>query len=254
MNRFSDEYARREVLWYSLKEYQKNGVQVYTSTLRGRQDELFNKRFWITDEHMDSPVFTIDGNLWMSITPLEVQSMLLPIERACDKVGTGGLGMGYFALKCAEKESVKEVKVWEKRADVIQFFIESFRHRKGFEKIKLINEDVRNMRDESFAYFFMDIYKTQLADEVMEDMDHFLKHNESGIYDFWCQEKLLLQALHLDLDPYLENDEAHLFMEFMDCKFPFKEDGKSLYKHKLYDPVHDEKFVEEVVRDYMGRL
>ena len=136
-NRFSDRYAQQQVDWYSLKEYENGSVRVHSAPLHGRADEYFNKRLWIKE--FEVPMMRIDGNLWMSITPLEVQSMLLPIDRAWGYVGTGGLGMGYYDLKCAEKDAVKEIKVWENNKDVVKFFTKSFSHRKGFEKIKIID-------------------------------------------------------------------------------------------------------------------
>jgi hypothetical protein len=250
MNRFSDEYAKQEVAWYSLKEYKKNGIKIHSKPIYGRQDEYFNKRFWIRE--FDVPVLFINDHLWMSITPLEVQSMALPIERAMGKVGTGGLGMGYFALKCAEKDVVSEVKVWETNADVIQFFTESFSHRKGFEKIKIIQADVRDMRNESFSYFFMDIYQQKLPDVVFEDMDNFKQHNKAGIYDFWCQDWPLLQAVIDQHEPYLLQDEAELFMEFDQCPYPDDED--TTRKVHLYSEFHDDEFMEKLLTDYMGRI
>jgi predicted methyltransferase len=178
-NRFSDRYAQQQVDWYSLKEYENGSVRVHSAPLHGRADEYFNKRLWIKE--FEVPMMRIDGNLWMSITPLEVQSMLLPIDRAWGYVGTGGLGMGYYALKCAEKDAVKEIKVWENNKDVVKFFTKSFSHRKGFEKIKIIEEDARMMQDESFSYFFMDIYASQLPNNEPVSMTFGVRSGHSCI-------------------------------------------------------------------------
>jgi len=255
-NRFSDRYAQQQVDWYSLKDYVANGseVKVHSAPLRGRADEYFNKRFWTGE--FDVPMMRINGKLWMSITPLEVQSMILPIQRAWGYVGTGGLGMGYFALKCAEKDEVKQIKVWEHNPHVIKFFNSSFSHRKGFEKIQIIEEDVRQIKEQQFSYFFMDIYQTQLPDEVLDDTNNFYKNgNDAGQYDFWCQEWAIMQYF-MDSGEgsvHLEPDEAILFGEFFDCPYPHaKEDGVEK-KLNLYKPLHDEDFVTEIVRDYLGR-
>ena len=252
-NRFSDRYAQQQVDWYSLKEYKLNGVEVRSAAIRGRADEYFNKRFWTGE--FEVPMLRIDGKLWMSITPLEVQSMLLPISRAWGYVGTGGLGMGYYALKCAEKDDVKEIKVWETNADVIKFFTESFSHRKGFEKIKIFQEDAREMKEQSFSYFFMDIYQTQLPNQVLDDCNNFWKKgNQAGIYDIWSQEWALLQHMMDNNQFFLEADEQILFGEFFECPYPHaKEDGVEK-KLDLYKPLPDADFTNEFVRDYLGRL
>lgn len=254
-NRFSDRYAQQQVDWYSLKEFVANGntVKVRSAPLYGRADEYFNKRFWVRE--FEVPMMRIDGKLWMSITPLEIQSMILPIHRAWGYVGTGGLGMGYFALKCAEKDSVKEIKVYEHNKDVIKFFTQMFNHRKGFEKIKIFEQDVRCIKNESFSYFFMDIYQTQLSDQALEDTNDFWRNNnQAGQYDWWCQERCLLQALLNEWEPFLEADERILFKEFAQAEYPHaKEDGGPETKLDLYNPIHDDDFVQEVVQDYLGR-
>jgi hypothetical protein len=258
-NRFSDRYAHQQVDWYSLKTYRKgdtdfypnSGVEIRTRTLLGRADEYFNKRFWIRE--LDVPIMLIDGCLWMSLTPLEIQSMILPISRSWGHVGTGGLGMGYFALKCAEKYEVEEIKVWETNTDVIEFFNNSFSHRKGFGKIKIINEDVRKIKDQQFSYFFMDIYQTLLPDIVLEDTNNFWKNgNDAGTYEFWAQEKALLQYVVDGNRPFLEPDEQILFAEFWECSYPHKSDTVAK-KLNLYHELSDKDFVNKIVRDYLGR-
>lgn len=256
-NRFSDRYARQQVDWYSLKEYKKNGVEIHSNSLRGRCDEYFNKRFWTKKTGFDVPMMKINKGLWMSITPLEVQSMILPVSRAWGYVGTGGLGMGYFALKCAEKDDVKEIKVYENNKDVIEFFTQSFSHRIGFEKIKIFEMDARDIKNESFSYFFMDIYPDQLGGQILLDCNNFWKKgNQAGFYDMWCQEWALLQYMLDDGDNlFLEADEQILFGEFfeseMDCTL---EDEEPMKKYRLYRALHDKAFVKEIVRDYLGRV
>jgi hypothetical protein len=253
-NRFSDRYAQQQVDWYHVSEFVANGstVKVHSAPLNGRADEYFNKRFWTGE--FEIPMMRIDGKLWMSITPLEIQSMILPIQRAWGYVGTGGLGMGYFPLKCAEKYDVTEVKVYENNKDVIDYFTQNFSHREGFEKIKIFEMDARDIKNESFSYFFMDIYQTQLPNQVLDDCNNFWKKgNQAGIYDIWCQEWALIQHMMDDNEFFLEPDEQILFGEFFDCDYPHKDDGVEK-KHQLFKELPDKDFVVELVRDYLGRL
>jgi len=252
VNRFSDRYAHQQVDWYSLQRYEKNGVEICTRTLKGRADEYLNVRFWTGQ--LDIPILYINHGLWMSLSPLEIQSMILPISRAWGYVGTGGLGMGYFALKCAEKHDVKEIKVWEINKDVIEFFNTSFSHRKGFEKIKIIEGDVREMRNESFSYFFMDIYQTQLADDVFDDLNNFWRHqNDAGTYEFWCQEWALFSYFLDNKEVFLEADEAILLSEFITAELHEDDEEDNTLKQNLFRPLKDKEFRNKIVRDYLGR-
>lgn len=251
-NRFSDRYAHQQVDWYCLKTYSKNGVEVRTKTLRGRADEYLNKRFWKGE--LDVPTFLINGALWMSLTPLEIQSMILPIGRAWGYVGTGGLGMGYFALKCAEKHEVSEVKVWETNEYVIEFFNTCFSHRKGFEKIKIFHGDAREIRNQQFSYFFMDIYFNQLGNETIEDLDNFWRHqNDAGTYEFWCQDWALFSYFFDHKDTFLEADEAILLSEFITADLHPDMADNHMMKQNLFRPLTDTEFRDELVRDYLGR-
>lgn len=253
-NRFDDAYAQEEIEWYGLKEYNKNGVKVFSVNMKGRADEFFNKRFWIGE--ITIPMFTVDKQLWMSLSPMEIQSAALAIDNAWGYVGTGGLGMGYFALKCAEKDNVHEVKVWEISRNVIDFFNESFKDRKGFEKIKVIEGDVREMEDQQFSFFYMDIYSSMLGDIVLEDMDNFWKNgNDAGQYHFWGQEKVLLQAVLNEMGIHIEDKESDYFQEFFASYFPFKDgDKEKMSKTRLYDEFRDEKFIKKTLCDYLGRM
>jgi len=252
-NRFSDRYAQQETDWYSLKEYEKNGIQLRSVELRGRVDEYFNKRFWV--KQFKVPIFTIHGAVWMSLTPCEIQSMILPIYRAWGYVGTGGLGMGYFVLKCAEKDNVSEIKVWENNPHVIEFFKECFSHRKGFEKIKIIEGDARKIKNQQFSFFFMDIYSTQMSNMVMEDTDNFWRNNnDAGSYHFWCQEWPLLQSFVNGNRPRLEADEQILFGEFFESEYLHLDVNKDVQKKfNFYRALNDPEFVNEIVQDYLGR-
>jgi len=97
MNPFSEEYTKREIKEYGLKTYSKNGIEVETRALEGRCDEYLNKAFFTGC--INAPIMSIDGEIWMSLTPMEIQSHFVAIKRARGVVGTGGLGMGLLPRK-----------------------------------------------------------------------------------------------------------------------------------------------------------
>jgi hypothetical protein len=58
------------------------------------------------------PVLRLNGELWMSLTPMEVQSAFMPIHLAHGRVGTAGLGFGYFVQRVLQKSNVDRVVVY----------------------------------------------------------------------------------------------------------------------------------------------
>lgn len=60
--------------------------------------------------------------IWMSITPYEIETMKSSIAKAKGKVVTFGLGLGYFAYMCLQKEDVDEVTVIDNNETIINLF------------------------------------------------------------------------------------------------------------------------------------
>lgn len=104
--------------------------------------------------------------VWMSITPHEINTMKEYIEKAKGNVLTFGLGLGYYAYEVASKDEVTSITIIEKDSKVISLFeknILPFIPNK--EKIKIIKQDAflyfeRELRNEHFDTIFIDIYHT----------------------------------------------------------------------------------------------
>ena len=108
---------------------------------------------------------TEDSNEWMTLTPVDIDTSKEAIERAHGRVITFGLGLGYFAFMAAEKDSVSEVTVVEKSAEVIEAFrtaiLPRFPHK---EKIRIVNADAfdyaeHTMPKEHFDLCFVDTWR-----------------------------------------------------------------------------------------------
>jgi len=67
------------------------------------------------------------GDVVMSLAPMEVITQRRGVRTAKGRVLIGGLGMGWLTRKVCEKKSVKQVTVWEKDPDVIEFFGKAIR-------------------------------------------------------------------------------------------------------------------------------
>ena len=108
---------------------------------------------------------TEDGNEWMTLTPVDIDTCTEAIDRAHGRVVTFGLGLGYFAFMAAEKEEVREVTVVEKSHDIIEAFRDAilphFPHK---EKIRIVEADAFTyaeevMPQEHFDLCFADTWR-----------------------------------------------------------------------------------------------
>lgn len=197
-NPFDDAYVKKQIRWYNRNEFEENGVRIRQVIPTGILPDYLNKNYRI-DAEMKVPVLSRDGETWMSLTPMEIQSQFLPIISASGDVGVAGLGMGYAALKMAQREHVQTITVFEIDERVVKFFKRSFRRRKGFDKIKIIVGDAREKlprHSHLFDYLYVDIYQTLCCDEALADIERFRNcvHEFPDGYHFWGMERVLVDA------------------------------------------------------------
>jgi hypothetical protein len=72
------------------------------------------------------PVLRLGGHVWMSLTPMEVQSSYMPIHLARGRVGTAGLGLGYFVQRVLRKPEVEHVVAYELKVEVLEMYTRTF--------------------------------------------------------------------------------------------------------------------------------
>lgn len=182
MNPFSNEYFQLELANFCVPEKTLGNAKIIKKDVYGRIEGYMYRDL---DELLDIPVLYVDGQLWMSITPMEVQSTYMPIVLAEGVVGTGGLGIGYFVQRVLDKPEVDEVIVYETNKDVIALYLDNFGEHP---KLEIRNYDMRKMNDQEFDFLFVDLYKHQLDDNIFKDMALFGEHHLIGQYHFWTQE------------------------------------------------------------------
>lgn len=73
-------------------------------------------------EAFSYPAVLQDGREWMTVTPVEINTMAPVIAAARGHVVAMGLGLGYFAFMASEKPEVNAVTVVERDADAIALF------------------------------------------------------------------------------------------------------------------------------------
>ncbi len=160
---FTFDYFKKEVAFYGdIPPTKIENLAYDLTTLSGELMDYFNKNYYITDFQI--PRLKIDGKVWMSITPMEVQSMYAAIQQAQYDVYTAGLGLGYFPLKAAAKEDVDRVIVYEQHPTIIKMFNKNFSDRPEWSKIEIRQADfleaLRNGDIDQDEFIFSDIYQT----------------------------------------------------------------------------------------------
>jgi len=247
LNPFTVEYFNQELAFYCPKPYEKNGLKLELKLITGcaRMDDFFSVRLVGPGDLTAIPILSLDGHLWMSITPMELQSAWVAIRRFSGHVVTAGLGMGYIALRLAAKEDITKVMVYERDERVVEFFLETQAGRPELDKIDIIQcEDARTaFKGVDCDWVFMDLYDTLLPNEAIEDVALFTGQNTiRQEYRFWGQEKALLELVrNQEVWPLIDDDEEDLIQYFM------QSDGSRMYQ-VVYDTAYCESVAEQLQR------
>lgn len=176
-------------------------------------------------------------NIWMRISPIEIESSYMFIKYAKGKVGIVGLGLGYVVQELAKKSNVDEIIVYEKEKDVIDLYYSNFESNK---KIKIINEDAFKAESQVFDYFYVDIYEYKLDTRVVDDYIKFNEIHKIEEYLFWGVEHFLLSCRYEEIVwVYI----PELWMEISKKIFGALQEANLLKYYKQLD----EKLVSEVL-------
>jgi hypothetical protein len=162
--------------------------------IQGRCDDYLNVNMRFDETPF--PRLCEKGRLWMSLTPMEVQSAALALLLAHGNVVVGGLGLGYYALRAAAKRDVKKVTVYEINPVLIAWFKKAFARRKELAKIEIIEGDLREICQGVKADLaFIDIYPALLGDEVITDSRLLRRKNQFTQYVYWGWERAWFDAM-----------------------------------------------------------
>ena len=149
-------------------------------------------------ERFEFPAVLEDGNEWMTLTPVDLDTSEEAIERSRGKVVTFGLGLGYFAYMASTKDNVESVTVVEKSEKVIELFeryvLPQFSHP---EKIRIVNCDAfeyaeKTMPGECFDFAFVDTWRDASDGapmyEKMKKLEHLSPNTE---FSYWIENFLI---------------------------------------------------------------
>lgn len=128
---------------------------------------------------------------WMSITPMELESHIIPCDAATGYTVIAGLGMGLALYNICRKPEVIKVTVLEKDPQVIELF-QRFAHSEtweGIEKVEILNVDALNWQPSSPVQFlYADIWEhvgSRFALPFTKRMCHLIQPKKVA---YWTQE------------------------------------------------------------------
>ncbi|MCD7782575.1 MAG: hypothetical protein LUI15_01550 [Firmicutes bacterium] len=147
-------------------------------------------------EEFEFPAIKEDGREWMTLMPNETTTTIPSVNRAFGNVLTYGLGLGYFAYMCSEKENVSSVTVVEISNDAAslfrEFILPQFPHA---DKVKIIAADAFEFagsgKTADYDFIFADIWH-----DVGDGMEMYKKFksleakNPSAVYDYWLERSI----------------------------------------------------------------
>ncbi len=107
-------------------EFKKEKYQPYElfvmNDMVKKEDGRIIPQLGFFKEEFSFPVVLQSKREWMLITPNEIETMKDAILQARGRVLTSGLGLGYFAYLCSEKEEVESIDIIERDPELISLF------------------------------------------------------------------------------------------------------------------------------------
>ena len=145
------------------------------------------------DHKVNFLALSYKGEIWMNISPNEINTMQPSIDEANGNVLVYGLGLGYYPFMISLKDKVSSITVIEKDENIIKIFNENLR--KFFpkkEKIKIVKTDafdfVKNNK-ERFDYVFVDLWHNPI-----DGLPMYLKFKEfeskDTKYFYWLEKSI----------------------------------------------------------------
>lgn len=194
------EYLPGDCIAYGIGEYSNVGIN----------DAVMCGVFF--DSFKLPVVARADNQVYMSITPNEIETMRDSIAAAHGKVLNYGLGLGYWAYEVASKHNVESVTIVELNQDIINLFntyIAPQFEPEVLSKISIIQGDAieyhRNLADGVYDYCFIDTWF-----DAYEGMDMYLNFKEQEHkfknmrVSYWIEEDFLSMLNYLILLAFID--------------------------------------------------
>lgn len=158
--------------------------------------DIFPQLGWFSGA-LNFPTLREDNQVWMTVTPNEINTIHPAIRESHGKVLTYGLGLGYYAFHCLLKPEVSSVTVVEKSPQIIEVFnrllLPHFPHP---EKLRIVQADAFEYAanvapGEGYDVVFTDIWR-DVADglPLYRRMKAIASANPGPRYLYWMEPTL----------------------------------------------------------------
>jgi len=146
------------------------------------------------DKEFKFPAILEDGNEWMTLTPIDIDTCDEAIRAARGRVITFGLGLGYYAYMVSNKDDVESITVVDKSEEVISIFKKHILPQfPNAEKVNLVCADAfeyaeKIMPSEEYDYAFVDTWRDASDGAPMYlRMKPLEKLNPKTEFSYWIE-------------------------------------------------------------------
>jgi hypothetical protein len=188
---------------YKMKEYPPYRVAV-AADVETEADGLERMPLCFFDGPFSFFAVTEEGNEWMTLTPVDLDTSDYAIERAHGRVATFGLGLGYYAYMVSRKPEVESITVIEKSEKVIALFkkyiLPQFEHP---EKVRIIHADAFEYAEkecprECYDVIFLDTWRDASDGAPMYKKFKALEHLSPNTEFLYWIENFLISRLRAE--------------------------------------------------------
>lgn len=145
------------------------------------------------EEKVDFPALSYKGNIWMNISPNEINTMQSSINEAGGDVLVLGLGLGYYAFMVSIKPNVKSVTIIENDKNIIDIFNKNlFEFFPNKSKIKIVKDDAflfTKNNNQKYDYIFVDLWHNP-EDGLPIYLNFKTIENQKSKYFYWLENGL----------------------------------------------------------------
>lgn len=139
------------------------------------------------------PALLRGGDVWMSLTPVEMESQEIGIALSHGHVAVMGMGMGWAAMAAALQDEVTRVTVVERDGDVLAIHREldliSQLPDAARAKLEIVQADALEWRPDTPVDLLMpDIWLPLVSDGRVEEVHRMQANIRAGAIYFWGQE------------------------------------------------------------------
>ncbi len=152
---------------------------------------------------------TYNDEVWMSITPNEINTMAPYISQAKGNVLVLGLGLGYYPFMISEKEEVKSITIVELDQNIIDIFKKNllplFPHK---DKIKIIKGDALDYLKNNKSHY--DCIFADLWHNPEDGLPLYIKIKKlenlhrGSVFQYWLEKSLIAMLRRCLLTVYEE--------------------------------------------------